>query len=132
MAANPVAARDVHPSRAVFVSNSGVERMTALTLSRRTLQLPQQRPRAFRLLLTAVVFFMGMANSCFTPERTRARLAGRSRRRRARAASAHRRRVRQREGDRRPRLALHRRRHRRRRGHPWLDAAGLHGLEHGP
>ncbi len=30
------------------------------------------------LLLTAVVFVMGMVNSCFTPERTRALLAGRT------------------------------------------------------
>jgi hypothetical protein len=99
--------------------------MTELTLSRRTLQLPQQYPRAFLavaavlwwllyqslapasealvamlpverdshlggalqfflydtpkvlLLLTAVVFVMGMVNSYFTPERTRALLAGR-------------------------------------------------------
>jgi hypothetical protein len=99
--------------------------MTALTLSRRTLQLPHQYPRGFLLmagvawwllyqalipasealvaalpvdrnshlggalqfflydtpkvllLLTAVVFVMGMVNSYFTPERTRALLAGR-------------------------------------------------------
>ncbi len=100
--------------------------MTALTLSRRTLQLPQQHPRVFLLaaavawwllylalipasealvaalpvdrnshlggalqfflydtpkvllLLTLVVFVMGMVNSYFTPERTRALLAGRT------------------------------------------------------
>jgi hypothetical protein len=100
--------------------------MSDLTLSRRTLRLPQQFPRAFLLvaagvwwllyqslvpasealvaalpvdrashlggalqfffydtpkvllLLTAVVFVMGMINSYFTPERTRALLAGRS------------------------------------------------------
>jgi len=100
--------------------------MTELTLSQRTLQLPQQHPRAFLLLaavlwwavyqtlapasealvaalpvdrashlggalqfffydtpkvlmlLTAVVFVMGMVNAYFTPERTRALLAGRS------------------------------------------------------
>jgi hypothetical protein len=100
--------------------------MTALTLSRRTLQLPQQHPRGFLvvaavawwllyqalipasealvaalpvdrnshlggalqfflydtpkvlLLLTLVVFVMGMVNSYFTPERTRALLAGRT------------------------------------------------------
>lgn len=100
--------------------------MTELTLSRRTLLLPQQYPRAFLLvaavvwwllyqslapasealvaalpvdrashlggalqfflydtpkvllLLTAVVFVMGMVNSYFTPERTRALLAGRT------------------------------------------------------
>jgi uncharacterized membrane protein YraQ (UPF0718 family) len=100
--------------------------MTELTLSRRTLLLPQQYPRTFLmvaavvwwllyrslapasealvaalpvdrashlggalqfflydtpkvlLLLTAVVFVMGMVNSYFTPERTRALLAGRT------------------------------------------------------
>lgn len=99
--------------------------MTLLSLSRRTLQMPQQHPRTFLLLaatiwwalyqsliptsealvaalpvdrdshlgsalqfffydtpkvlllLTAVVFVMGMINSYFTPERTRALLAGR-------------------------------------------------------
>jgi uncharacterized membrane protein YraQ (UPF0718 family) len=100
--------------------------MTALTLSRRTLQWPQQYPRGFvlvaavawwllyqalvpasealvaalpvdrashlgdalqfflydapkvLLLLTGVVFVMGMVNSYFTPERTRALLAGKT------------------------------------------------------
>ena len=100
--------------------------MTELTLSRRTLQLPQQYPRAFLLvaavvwwllyqslapasealvallpverdshlggalqfflydtpkvlmLLTAVAFVVGMVSSYFTPERTRALLAGRT------------------------------------------------------
>ncbi|MCK6425279.1 MAG: permease [Burkholderiaceae bacterium] len=99
--------------------------MTIMSLSQRTLQFPQQHPRAFLLvaalvwwalyrslipasealvavlpvdrgshlggalqfffydtpkvllLLTAVVFVMGMINSYFTPERTRALLAGR-------------------------------------------------------
>jgi len=100
--------------------------MSELTLSQRTLQLPQRRPRSFLfvaavlwwllyrslapvteglvamlsvdrnsalggafqfflydtpkvlLLLTAVVFVMGMINSYFTPERTRALLAGKT------------------------------------------------------